>query len=198
MQIQRICSAPLRFEDGRAHSAPKLAADPLHATALLLLCIENPWGIFKKVMKRPKGWKCVRGWNTFVVKGDGCSTAAKIELDYSGQSEILSHETREALLWQPQDASAPRRLSAIFTLFISRRSSGCRKRLFSFTPLAPWVRVGFYAARFISALYHYEQRQWIYFPKKNTPFLPAHSSMFKCSSLREKEKCCLRFLELFC
>jgi len=42
MQIQRICSAPLRFEDGRAHSAPKLAADPLHATALLLLCIENP------------------------------------------------------------------------------------------------------------------------------------------------------------
>lgn len=170
MQIQRVySSAPLRFEDGRAHSAPKLA-DPLHATALLLLCIENPWGIFKKVMKRPKGWKCVRGWNTFVVKGDGCSTAAKIELDYSGQSEILSHETRGSAVTATR-RSAPRRLSAIFTLFISRRSSGCRKRLFSFTPPAPWVRVGFYAARFISALYHYEQRQWIYFPQKNTPFL---------------------------
>lgn len=47
--------------------------------------------------------------------------AAKIELDYSGQSEILSHE-RRALLTATR-RSASRRLSAIFTLFISRRSS---------------------------------------------------------------------------
>jgi hypothetical protein len=126
----------------------------------------------------------------------GCSTAAKIELDYSGQSEILSHETRGCCdSHKTLCSSSP--LGNIYTFHISAVLWLQKTAIFFHSARSLGAR-GILCVPFYQRIISLRAAPVNIFSQKILLFLPAHSSMFKCSSLREKEKCCLRFLGLFC